>query len=157
MPIRTLNDIKVSAVNKLLKLLNNKIDKTGGTFTGLVTSNHGAEAIALKPGSENHVYLTFYADSSSPEVRTAFVGFPSAHENSNLTIRNEAINGNIKIMTQNNVFISAGCLDVNGNRNFGCVTSDPEGGKLGDECFNTTEKRKKFHDGTKWVDPMKYV
>lgn len=49
-------------------------------------------------------------------------------------------------------------ITVNGAVNYGNVISDPTGDiPIGSECYNTTEKRKKFYDGTKWVDPMKYV
>jgi hypothetical protein len=60
-----------------------------GMFTG------GAAAVTLKPGSLNHTYMEFYANSSTPNVRSGYLGFAGA-SNNDFVIANEAVpNGRI--------------------------------------------------------------
>src|SRR5690606_15854429 len=41
---------------------------------GTLTINAGASALSLKPGSRDHVYMQFFADTENPNTRSAYVG-----------------------------------------------------------------------------------
>ncbi|ADH63806.1 hypothetical protein Mesil_1931 [Allomeiothermus silvanus DSM 9946] len=72
------------------------VNKNGDTMTGAltVTANVG-EALSLKGGSSNHVYLGFYARSANQSERSGFIGYGSFGSNS-LDIVNE-IGGHVYI------------------------------------------------------------
>lgn len=80
------------------------------TFTDYVTIDRGSGALKLKPGSLDHVYMEFYADSDNPSTRSGYVGFP-ASGTSNLEIKNEMTNGNITFTTN-----GTGNVLINGNK-----------------------------------------
>lgn len=65
---------------------------------GLIESNRGGNALLLKPGPFDHVYMSFYADSETPTVRSAFVGYGSAGQAA-FSIKNEMVGGRISLAT----------------------------------------------------------
>ena|GEM_PF-2515717 len=56
-------------------------DLGGGTINGnttvggTLTINAGAGALVLRAGSQDHVYVQFYADTQNPNTRSAYFGF----------------------------------------------------------------------------------
>lgn len=74
--------------------------KAGDTFTGMVTVNRGAETLALKTNdTQDHVYMSLYADSQAPTTRSGYLGFASPGLPS-LHVTNEMLNGDI-VLTPN--------------------------------------------------------
>lgn len=83
---------------------------TGGTLTGRLTIDGGANVLELKPGATNdHVYISFFADSQAQSTRSGYIGYGSAGTNT-LTINNEMSNGNIDLKTN-----GTGIVTINGN------------------------------------------
>lgn len=67
------------------------------TFEDAATIDGGAEVLALKPGSLDHVYIGWYADTASPGTRSAYMGFGSAGSDE-LIISNE-LGSKVRIAT----------------------------------------------------------
>lgn len=75
-----------------------------------ITINGGGGSVSLKPGaSSDHVYLQFFARSSSPGTRSGYFGFPSAGGTS-IALANEISGGGINFTTT-----GGGGLAFNGN------------------------------------------
>lgn len=124
---------------------NDKMDKSGGTFTGNVTIDGGTEYKEFKVRrrvNNNVVDLRMGVNSSgNAEIMKSI---------------NDSVVISI-ILDESTVRVN-NPLSVKGAIDYGPVASDPTGSiPIGSECYNVTEKRKKFYDGTRWVDPMKYV
>ena len=74
------------------------------TFTGTVTSsgmivgNAGGQSLTIRPASADHTYIGFNARTTTPNTRTAYVGFPGA-ASAIFTIANEISGGNIALVT----------------------------------------------------------
>lgn len=87
---------KVTGLQDVLNSINTSIANgadtylalTGGTLTGNLVLGTGAEALQLKPGTADHVYLGLYARSSTSSVRSGYVGYP-ATASKTLDVRNE--------------------------------------------------------------------
>ncbi|KHD89262.1 MAG: hypothetical protein OM95_04935 [Bdellovibrio sp. ArHS] len=69
------------------------ISPNGVTTTALETNG-----LALKPGSADHVYMSIYARTSAPAVRSGYFGYPNAGTN-RLVVANEIDSGNIEFLT----------------------------------------------------------
>jgi len=72
------------------------LKNTSDTLTGTLTivSNDGT-ALNIKAGdTSDHVYLSFFADSDSPNTRSGYIGYATAGT-TNLTIANSMTGGNI--------------------------------------------------------------
>jgi hypothetical protein len=77
------------------------IDVNGPINTeGVVTINNGGASLRLKPGTSDHVYQEFYADSQNPTTRSGWIGFGTAG-NSQMDITNN-MTGTILRLTNNN-------------------------------------------------------
>lgn len=100
-----------------------------------VVFNKGAQAVSLKPGSSDHVYVAWYGDTANPDDRTGYIGIPSGGSTSfniwteigNLDIRSTdttASMGNINIAANKGITFSAGQdFDVTANSvNFNTTT-----------------------------------
>lgn len=71
-----------------------------GNFDKLVTITNGAEALRLKTsGTNDHVFMTFYADTQNINTRSGYVGYGSPSSTA-LGIYNEMNNGNIILGTK---------------------------------------------------------
>lgn len=86
---------------------------------GDVVIDGGSHALALKPGTNNHTYIDFYADSDNPDTRSAYFGYGWANTET-ITLKNEMEDGDILLITNNgNVGIGTydptSKLDVKGN------------------------------------------
>lgn len=64
------------------------VNKAGDTMTNTLEINRGGPALRLKPGTGDHVYLEFYADSDAPNTRSGYIGYPGAGYH-DLYIQNE--------------------------------------------------------------------
>ncbi len=51
------------------------VNKAGDTMTGKLRLTSGASALSLEPGSVDHCYLEFYADSGAPTTRSGWIGY----------------------------------------------------------------------------------
>jgi hypothetical protein len=87
------------------------------TITGATTisGNGTAEAISVKGGTANQVFLGLYADSSAQTTRSAWLGFGSAGT-LDLTMKNERTNGNLALNTTGTgAVVTSGTLNLNIN------------------------------------------
>jgi hypothetical protein len=112
----------ISDVTNLQTTLNGKSDTThnhdttylklDGTnnMTGTLTINVGQTALALKAsGTTDHVYMSFYADTDNPSVRSGWFGYSPAGS-STMSIKNEMSNGGLNFLTT-----GTGKVQANGN------------------------------------------
>jgi len=83
---------------------------TSNTFVGDLTINGGAAALKLKPSSDDHTYMEFYARTAAATTRSANIGFAST-ATLNFTIQNEISNGHILLVTT-----GSGEVKINGSR-----------------------------------------
>lgn len=83
------------------------------TFSGILTSNAGGAALALKPGTADHGYMEFYARTATPTVRSGYFGYPNAGSTA-LTLRNDISGGDIAISTNSGTVNVTGGLVVSG-------------------------------------------
>lgn len=64
--------------NFLSKTTTSSQSMAGGlTISNAVVIDKGAQALTLKPGSNDHVYIGWYADLQNPNTRTGYLGVPS--------------------------------------------------------------------------------
>jgi hypothetical protein len=107
------------------------LDKNGAISTsGAVTIDVGAAALILKPGASNdHVYMSFYADSGAPTTRSGYFGYGGAGTNV-LTLQNE-MGGNLvlgansaTVSISNNTTVS-GTISATGD-----ITGNTSDGRL---------------------------
>ncbi|MBI5135769.1 MAG: hypothetical protein HZA24_00370 [Nitrospirae bacterium] len=82
----------------------------GGTVGGSLTIDGGGPNLKLKPGAIDAAYVEYFADSTYPNSRSAYIGFPGSGS-IHLDIRNEETGGHINLDTS-----SAGEVRANGNR-----------------------------------------
>jgi hypothetical protein len=78
-----------------------KVNVAGDTMTGPLDIDSGSNAFRLKPATFDHVYMSFYADSAAPTVRSGYFGFGSAGTTT-LTINNET-GGDINLIATGNL------------------------------------------------------
>lgn len=99
------------------------ITATGtSSVTGAVTinttvapvSNSGAAGFQLKPGSLDHVYLEFYADTAAPSTRSGYIGYPDAG-GSELTLENQMTGGDLRVTSPGSVIVGTQQLKMNGS------------------------------------------
>lgn len=93
-----------------------KLPLTGGTIDGFTTINGGSGILILKAGPTNdHVYMTFFADSAAQSTRSGYFGYGTAGS-SQMTLSNEVANGNIQLTTQGTgrVLVSADPTSASG-------------------------------------------
>jgi len=84
------------------------------TFQGVPSFNAGGGALQLKPGSADYVYMSLYARSATPGVRSGIIGYTAAG-GTELEIRNEISGGPITLRTNNGAISLAGTtVTVNG-------------------------------------------
>lgn len=84
------------------------ITASGTINSGAITADGGGSVIKLKPGTADHAYLEYYADSSAASTRSGWVGYGSAGT-SQMSITNEMPNGNINLSTN-----GTGTVTING-------------------------------------------
>lgn len=68
------------------------------TFAQPATLNSGGPALILKPGSADHVYTEYYADTQAPNTRSGFTGYSSAGA-SDFSVTNTMAGGNLLLST----------------------------------------------------------
>ncbi len=61
---------------------------------GDITTTGGPGALSLKAGTGDHTYISYFARTATPSLRTAYVGFPTGGSN-NFNIVNEISSGHI--------------------------------------------------------------
>jgi len=89
-----------------------KIPKRLGV-DGSMTVWGGGGSLALKPGSSDHVYMEFYADSQAPNNRSGYIGYASPGDVS-IHVQNSL--GNIDLLPKaGGLVYTPGTLSVNGN------------------------------------------
>src|SRR5690606_2360713 len=92
---------------------------SGGTISGNVAINGtlginaGAGALSLRPGSLDHVYMQFFADTQNPNTRSAYFGFGSVGS-PRLDLINEMAGGDIYIITSGHIRFQASSIAVAG-------------------------------------------
>src|SRR5690606_14599032 len=74
--------------------------------------NTGAGALSLRPGSQDHVYMTFFADTQNPNTRSAYFGFGDPGT-SRLDLVNE-MGGDIYFQTGGQIIFQAPTIAVQG-------------------------------------------
>lgn len=80
------------------------------SMAGKLTIDVGGSSFALKPASSDHVFMEWYARSSAPGTRSAYVGYASAGAN-DFRIQNSISGGGIDLATASN----AGPVRANGS------------------------------------------
>lgn len=66
------------------------------SFLALVKCDAGGEALRLHAGSQDHVYMSFFADTQAPSTRSAYIGFGGVGTTT-MDIRNEMTNAVISL------------------------------------------------------------
>lgn len=80
---------------------------TGTTaFASPAAFNAGGGAASLRPGSADHTYLEYYADSDAPTVRSGYSGYGGAGT-SDFAVVNLMTAGNIRLVTPGRVLAEA--------------------------------------------------
>lgn len=86
----------------------------GNNFPVAQHFNSGAGAIKLKPGTEDHVYISLYARSATPDTRSAYIGFGDA-ASTVLDISVEINGGILRLQTTNGpILLNGTTVSVNG-------------------------------------------
>ncbi len=104
-----------SHVNRSLSIDRNgndlfRIADTGNAYlNGTLTADGGAGTLELKPANQNHTYIEFFANSTDPDLRSAWIGFGN-NGLTELDIRNEL--GDTIRLRGANVQIPGGNLDM---------------------------------------------
>lgn len=90
-------------------IMDNTLKVTGAsTFNGAssfvqpITIESGGPALALKPGTADHVYTEYYARTSTPGTRSGFTGYSSAGA-SDFSVTNSMAGGNILLTTPGHI------------------------------------------------------
>ncbi|SMG38146.1 hypothetical protein [Paenibacillus aquistagni] len=113
---------------------NASLPRSGGVITGPVESHAGGNNIALKGGSADHSYLSFFARTASPSTRSGYIGYPNAGIK-DLHIKNEIAGGSVDI-TASKVVTVGGSAIVRNNKGINTTiiisTAAPSGGTDGD-------------------------
>ncbi len=85
------------------QVMGHSADEIGsGTMHGPITiDSSNAQALSIKGGDEDHVYIAWYADKNAQNTRSAYMGFPGSGSDV-LRIENELgneveINNNLKV------------------------------------------------------------
>ncbi len=74
------------------------VNRAGDTMTGVLTvAPNTGEALNLKGGSSDYVYLGFYARSANQNARSGYIGYSSAGNN-NLSVVNEVSGGRVAVV-----------------------------------------------------------
>lgn len=79
------------------------------TATSVFTAGSGGPALALKPGTADHVYQEFYARTATPSTRSGYMGYATAATNE-LTITNQLAAGDIRLVTPGRIRADANVL-----------------------------------------------
>jgi len=96
----------LDGLNSLQFLRSDQNDTIEGTLT---IDSDAAQALTIKGGTADHVYIGLFADSAAQSTRSAYIGFPSGGSDT-LTIANEQ---GTDISLPDNVSVG-GALAVNG-------------------------------------------
>lgn len=92
----TAGGLTVTAGGATITAGNLAVDAGAATISGAITTNAGTNALVLKPGSADHVYMSFNARTATPTTRSGYVGYGGAADTF-LTIANEVTGGIIKM------------------------------------------------------------
>lgn len=96
------------------------------TFSGISTFNGAADftvpaafssggpALTLRPGSADHTYMEYYADTGAPSTRSGFTGYSSAGA-SDFSITNTMTGGNILLNTPGQIVAGSTIMLGSGN------------------------------------------
>ncbi|RJX40044.1 hypothetical protein D3P09_11760 [Paenibacillus pinisoli] len=91
--------------------LENAVKRNGDTMSGPLVMDTGlSNALSLKGGISNHVYMQYFSDRDNQDVRSAFTGFGTS-SNPHFSIVNERENGEILLSTKN----GSGAVKINSN------------------------------------------
>ncbi|PSG98917.1 MAG: hypothetical protein BRC29_02190 [Nanohaloarchaea archaeon SW_7_43_1] len=115
----------------------NFVDESGDTMTGTLNLNQGGTNLALKPGSTDHSYMEFYADSDNPGTRSGWIGYGSGGSDQ-LRIKNQ-MGGNLILDPGTDEVSVAGNLKMNSNS---------INGFFGGNCQSDEVVKKVNSDGT---------
>jgi|GEM_PF-3158160 len=93
-----------------------------GFFAGVLSTNVGAEGLTVKPGSQDHAYMGFYARTATPTTRSGYVGYTSGGTTQMAFVN--ALNGSQTFWTNGINWLSAsstGAITMNGPVGIGAV------------------------------------
>lgn len=82
---------------------------TSGTSMSNLSIGGGAASLSLLPGSQDHVYMQFFARTATPSTRTAYIGYGGAAA-TQLNILSEISGAPVNIQTTGNgsIYLNAG-------------------------------------------------
>lgn len=131
--LKALLALAIADVGGLQAALDGKLSLTGGTLTGTLTLNNGANSLRLTAGSVDHTYVEFYARTAAPGSQSGYFGYPGAGS-ADMYFANNLSGGNL-------VFTTPGKVYFNGKE--GVVSDDPrlvyQGGPLSSRPAATSE------------------